>query len=344
MKNILIDITHPAQLNFYLNIIKTLSRNYSVVVTVLGRGKLPNIADYELKNIPNVVIKVIGRKRNSKFSSIIEANLLRVFQLLFFVFRKNIKMSFSNGFHSSIAGRLFRFPVITFGDDPQSGAYYPKLLFTNKVYFCLYNKRFVKLNRRANILRCVKEWAYLSEDYFTPDYSVLEMYGVKEREYIFIREVSTGTINYSKQKNGFIAAIKDKLPKGFKVLFSLEDKSQRKNYPEDWILLEEPIQDFHSLIYFSKLLISSGDSMAREAAVMGLPGIYVGVRKMYANNVLHDLADFYQYYNISDFDSFLTPIINNSSNYRQKEIQKKLNSEFIDVVKFVNRITIKILE
>ncbi|MGV9206199.1 MAG: DUF354 domain-containing protein [Promethearchaeia archaeon] len=344
MKKILVDITHPAQLNFYLNIIKSLSKNYSVVVTVLGRGKLPSIADYELKNIPNVEIKVIGRKRNSKFSSIIEANLLRVFQLIIFVSRENIKLGFSNGFQASLAGSLFGFPVITFGDDPQSSDYYPKLLFTNKVYFCLYKRRFAKLNRHANILRCVKEWAYLSEDYFTSDYSVLEKYGVKEKEYIFIREVSTGTLNYSKQKNGFIAAIKDEIPKGFKVLFSLEDKSQRKNYPEEWILLEEPIQDFHSLIYFSKLLISSGDSMAREAAVMGLPGIYVGVRKMYANNVLQDLADFYHYDNTSNFNDFINPIINNSSIYRQKEIQKKLNSEFINVVTFINRITKKILK
>ena len=49
-------------------------------------------------------------------------------------------------------------------------------------------------------------------------------------------------------------------------------------YPKDWILLEEPVEGIHSLIYYSCALISSGDSMAREAALLGVPSYYLGIR------------------------------------------------------------------
>ena len=52
--------------------------------------------------------------------------------------------------------------------------------------------------------------------------------------------------------------------------------------------MEEPIADIHSLIYFSKLMVSSGDSMAREGAMLGIPSIYCGIREMKANQLLID--------------------------------------------------------
>ena len=61
-----------------------------------------------------------------------------------------------------------------------------------------------------------------------------------------------------------------------------------KYYPEDWILLKEPVDNIHSLIYYSFLLISSGDSMAREGAQLGVPSVYCGFRDMKANKILVD--------------------------------------------------------
>ena len=55
-------------------------------------------------------------------------------------------------------------------------------------------------------------------------------------------------------------------------------KKRRDEYPADWILLQEPIEDIHSLIYYAAGLVSSGDSMAREAALLGVPSYYLGIR------------------------------------------------------------------
>ena len=53
--------------------------------------------------------------------------------------------------------------------------------------------------------------------------------------------------------------IASKIPHDRKVLLSLEDKSMKERYPEDWILLEEPVEGIHSLIYYSCALNSSGE-------------------------------------------------------------------------------------
>ena len=48
---ILIDIGHPAQLNFYKNTIKRLSKKHFIYVTYMCRGSLPIIIEEELGEI-----------------------------------------------------------------------------------------------------------------------------------------------------------------------------------------------------------------------------------------------------------------------------------------------------
>jgi predicted glycosyltransferase len=66
----------------------------------------------------------------------------------------------------------------------------------------------------------------------------------------------------------------------------LEDKSYADRYPAHWTILQEPVIDIHSLIYYSKGVISSGDSMAREGAMLGVLAVYCGTRQMKANELL----------------------------------------------------------
>ena len=67
-------------------------------------------------------------------------------------------------------------------------------------------------------MRCTKEWAYLAPKYFKPNPQVLEKYGVKPKEYVFLREVSVGTVNYAGQASGAILGIQDLIPKDKKVI------------------------------------------------------------------------------------------------------------------------------
>lgn len=172
--------------------------------------------------------------------------------------------------------KLKGIPNYSFDDDPQTADRKWKEKWNTECNFCVYEDSTVEAP--ARVLRCTKEWAYLNPRTFQPKEKVLEAYGVKPKEYMFLREVTVGTINYTGQESGAILGIKDMIPKGMKVLFSLEEKKRRNEYPADWILLQEPIEDIHSLIYYSAGLVSSGDSMAREAALLGVPAYYLGIR------------------------------------------------------------------
>ena len=285
------DIAHIPQFNFYKWIMTRLaSDGHHVYLTVLDRGKLAKIVQKEIGDCGNIDISVVGKHRSTKLSAILEANLIRNVQLFLWICARHIDLGFSNGYQLALMGWLRRFPTYSFDDDPETMDYRPKLWFNTKAYYCIYDYG-KKLSPKATILPVLKEWSYLAPAYFQADVRALDEYGLKPKEYIFVREVSVGTVNYSGQAFGAVRDIAGMIPRGFKVLLSLEKKDTRDQYPEDWILLKEPLKDIRSLIYFSAGLVSSGDSMAREAALMGVPSYYLGIRHtMPANMAASRLA------------------------------------------------------
>ncbi len=199
----------------------------------------------------------------------------------------------------------------------------------------------IRLRTTEMDIESLKEWAYLNPRTFVPKVEVLEKYGVKPKEYMFLREVSVGTINYAGQASGAILGIKDMIPAGMKVLFSLEEKKRRDEYPDDWILLQEPIEDIHSLIYYSAGLVSSGDSMAREAALLGVPSYYLGIRySMPANAAASKVASL-QNQKTMPFEEWIERVkeLMNEGVERLTEEQMKLrghiDDEFIDINQYM---------
>ena len=186
-------------------------------------------------------------------------------------------------------------------------------------------------------MRCLKEWAYLNPRTFVPNEKVLEKYGVKPKEYMFLREVTVGTTNYTGQKSGAILGIKHMIPAGMKVLFSLEEKKRRDEYPDSWILLQEPIEDIHSLIYYSAGLVSSGDSMAREAALLGVPAYYLGIRySMPANAAASKVASL-QNQKTMDFAEWIKSLPTDVKvcEKRQRELREHIDESFIDINEYM---------
>ena len=313
--NVWIDILHTPQFNFFKPLISTLSeKGYNMLITVLGRGKLPAIVKRELSGMKNVSVKVIGKHRMTKWSALIEANALRIIRLFFWAMRNKVDIAFSSGSHIGMMGKIFKFPAYGFVDDPQTTNYKMLCKFDKQNHSLIYElPEGQQLDPRDKMLPVLKEWAYLNPRTFRPNVRALEQYGLKPKKYIFLREVSVGTINYTGQESGAILGIKDMIPKGMKVLLSLEEKKRRGEYPEDWILLQEPIEDIHSLIYYAAGLVSSGDSMAREAALMGVPAYYLGIRyTMPANKAASNVAGL-QNRKTMDFREWISNIIENKN-------------------------------
>jgi len=317
---------------FRLPIINKLKeQGNSIKITVLRRGKLPVIARNELNEYK---IHFIGRHRGTNFSIILEANIIKFFELFWLCLKFKPDIGVSVG--SFILGAVLKIQRrcnIQFDDDPERKInVFLEKLTSDKLYFPIFFKR---TNKKIGRYKALKEWSYLSPNYFSPDIKVLNEYGLLPKKYIFIREVSTGSLNYSYQKKNIIASIAHLFPSNIKVILSLEEKIDEKNYPYNWIILKEPVHNIHSLVYFSRLVISSGDSMAREGAMLGVPSIYCGIRDMLVNNVLIEKGMLYavNFLNVPELINYI--LSKKIETCEQNAFRQNLLNEWEDVNRFV---------
>lgn len=334
-----VDICHTPQYNFYKNFIERLVQDgHQVYVTILKRGKTPLIVKKEIGNVTNIFIYEIGRHRMNKISALIEANVFRLISLFFWRLTHNVDITFGNGMQPAIIQAIFCGDSYSFDDDPQTADFKPKARYNTECNFCLYEDEKVSTyGGNVKVLKCLKEWAYLNLRSFNPNVNVLEKYDLKPKEYIFLREVSVGTVNYAGQESGAVLNIKHLIPKDKKVLFSLEEKHRRDEYPSDWILLQEPIEDIHSLIYYSCGLVSSGDSMAREAALLGVPAYYLGIRHSMPANLAASKVANLQNEKTMPFSEWVKTlnVSAEEAEQMQMELRKKIDSEFIDINEYM---------
>lgn len=330
---IIVDIAHPAHVNFFKNALKILAKEgHEIIITGLRRGKLPKILENELSEYP---IYYVGQHRGTKFSIIYEANMKKAFNLFFFVLKHKADFGLSVGsFNLGAVLKVFGKPNIQFDDDPERkmNVMLEKLTSTR-----LFFPPIIAPEGNVENMKALKEWAYLTPKYFKAAEDELKKYRLEPKKYIFVREVSSGSLNYADQKAGTVASFSQQFPKGYKVLLSLEDKEHLDAYPTDWILLEEPVQDIHSLIYHSRMLVSSGDSMAREGAMLGIPSVYVGIREMMANKVMMEKNMLFKK-SAAEAATFMEAVLAGTVKVDGQEVfRQQLLEEWDDITEFIIR-------
>lgn len=329
MMTILFDIKHVAHINFFKVVIaRLLEENHEVLISYIERGKLPKIIKKEFADVSSYSI---GRHQGTTFSILYEANVLKVFKARKLLKQKKVDVMLGvDAFVSGFACKLSGIPNIQFYDDPERKVNLKLEQLTSDALF--YPNITDFSGTSVQTYNSLKEWAYLSPSYFSPNEQSLKEWGVAPGEYIFVREVDTGSLNYKGQKAGVVASVSDQFPSHKKVLLSLENKDHINEYPENWILLQEPLEDIHSLMYYSSAVVSSGDSMAREGAMLGVPSFYVGFRDMAANRFIEKEGMFHRVLpenfteKISNFD-FLK--------INQDEYRQVLLNKWIDVSELI---------
>lgn len=282
MKKVLIDIYHLPQFNFFKHAILSFQPE-EVDVYCVNRGKLLPVIQHEL---PGYNVTCIGDYKHNKgmLSMIFKIILPRIVGLFRKIHSSKYRFILTANYQANFIGKIKGIPNVAFNDDPRKFVF-PFLKFSaDEVYLPPFGPDY----RGVKFFNALKEWAYLSPRYFRPNPKALLSYNLKPKEYIFIREVSTKTSNYLSQEKDIILSISQTFPPGWKVVLSLENKENAAQYPGNWIILEEPVADIHSLMYYSNSVVSSGDSVAREGAMLGVPSIYAGTRLMPANKILMD--------------------------------------------------------
>ncbi len=280
MKKILVDIYHLPQFNFLKNVILQFDPE-EVDICCVNRGKLYPVIKHEL---PGYHITCLGDYKHNKgpFSMTFKIILPRLLALYRRMKKNKHKVIVTAHYQANFIAKLKGITNFSFIDDPRK-LVFPILKFSADE---LYLPPFRGEYPGAKVFNALKEWAYLSPKYFTPSSEVLQEYQLQSKKYVFIREVSTKTSNYLDQQEDTILSIARDFPSDWQVVLSLENKEKASAYPKNWILLEEPVPHIHSLMYHSQVVISSGDSMAREGAMLGVPSIYAGVRDMPANDIM----------------------------------------------------------
>lgn len=317
---VLIDIVHPADVNFFKHAITLLRKNgHTVLLTVMQRGALVEIVNRELGECTPIGYHRGGIRK-------ITAITARVRSLRRYIIANTPDVVSSFSFYPAAAcwGKGIR--SVIFHDDPEYRVQFAlcRLWSTRLIVpeFCRVTGR--------NIIhyRFLKEWSYMDPSYRKASSGTIK--GLSKKSYIIVRDVSKASLNYAHASAmDYEPIITQATAQGYTVVFSLEDKTRKKQC-KDCIVLQEPIDDIIGLLVNSAALISSGDTMVREAALAGIPSLYVGDRDMAVNRMLRDAGVLAQH---KDVTSFIAQL-------KKAKHNKSINWHFIDVPQMiVNEVT-----
>lgn len=329
---ILFDIKHIAHVNFFKPLISQLhAQGDEVIISYIDRGRLPKIIEAEFTGIQSFSI---GAHNGSKWSIIYEANILKFFKALALIKDKDIDLMLGvDAFVTGFACKLLGIPNLQFYDDPERKMnLWLEQKTANEVYYPAITDF---SGTSVKTYEALKEWAYLSPNQFSPKQSALNVYNLTPGEYYFVREVDNGSLNYMGQEKNLIASVSTDFPDDLPVLLSLERKSEINSYPKNWVLLQEPIYDIHSLMYFSKAVISSGDSMAREGAMLGVPSFYVGFREMSANKFIKKEGRFF----VISPEKLVSELVSEQEfSISQIDYRNQLKEKWVDVTEMIHQL------
>ncbi|VBB43669.1 conserved hypothetical protein [uncultured Desulfatiglans sp.] len=269
MLRILVDITHPAYVHLYKNIIRILkSQGHHVVVTAAQHeDTLKLLRSYNLEHL------VLGRKGHNIKTKLLYQQLLTL--RLWLLARKS-DIDLALGGSTTVAQGTFftRARSIIFTDDDGdivplfAKSTYP---FASKVVHprCIRDR----LSKRKQVLvDSFKELAYLHPNNFQPDNSIFNLLGLETGQRFFVVRFSALKAHHDL----FARGIKDKVQlirylENFGRVFVSSESELEGDLKKNQI--ELPIEMVHSLLHFASLYIGDSQTMAAEAAVLGTPSI-----------------------------------------------------------------------
>lgn len=333
---IIIEIGHPKDVNIFKNIIWSLEKKGHIVkITAPNKENvLQNLDAYGFsyesrKHYKGLVNKAIG--------------LLKTDFWLYGIARKfqpDIFISHGSPYVAH-ASKLLRKLHIAFSDTEGANIDHRLMLpFTDVILVpSCFNKDFGSKEIRFN---SYLELAYLHPNNFKPNPSVLEELNLSTGDKYILMRISSLDASHDIGAKGLdfrsteeIIEFIKKLEDYGHVFLMSEIKLDTKL---EGYMLRIPINDLHSGISFAAMYIGDGASMAAEAAVLGVPSIYVTNTRRWG--FINDLEKNYGLlYTFSNREKALEKALElledpNLKNKWQKK-REKLLSEKIDAAKFI---------
>lgn len=331
---VLLDVSHPKDINVFNNVILALQeKGHDIKLVARSKENTRKIieehgftAEYG-PHYSKFIKKLIG-------IPYIDHWLFRVARK----YKPDIFVSFGSPYSAHVS-RLLGKPHLAFIDtEIASFAINLMLPFTDIVYTS--NSFTLDLGKKQKRFDSYLELAYLSPAYFSPDKSVLEKYDLQEKRYILLR-LSALSSHHDVNAQGF----------------SFENEGELKDYIEElgkygqiivfseknsWEIIDKynlsiDPDDFHHILYYSKMCIGEGATMASEAAILGVPSIYVSnTRRGYLDELESKYDMCYTLINKGEALKKADFILKNTDNQIQWNKKRNLMlTEKIDLVKYI---------
>lgn len=331
--NILFDIGHPKDVNVFKNVIwKLQERGHEIKIVARAKENTKRVLEeygfeYEVcRYYKTMYGKAFGIVTND----IHLYNISRRFQPDIFV---------SPGSpYSAHVSRLLKKPHLAFSDTEIAGLVIKLTFpFTDKIYTS--NSFYLDLGPKQERFDGYYELTYLHPKYFAPNKEVLKKYDLYGK-YIILRlsalsshhDINATGLNFKTEEE--LREYVNRLKKYGRVVISSET-AQWQTIKEHQLKIDP--KDLHDLISFSSLCIGEGATMASEAAILGVPSIYVSNTQ---RGYLNELEEKYELaYTISDSKVALDKAISLLKKVELKEEwqlkRKKMLKEKVDVVDFI---------
>lgn len=330
---ILLDIGHPKDINLFRNVVPILrTRGHDIKIFARLKENSRQLLDdlnveyNSCKHYKSMIGKCFGLFAND----LLLYNKAKKYKPDVFV---------SPGSpYSAHVSKLLGKPHIAFSDTEIAGLVTKLTLpFTEKIFTS--TSFYLDLGPKHEKFKGYYELAYLNPKYFTPDEEVIHKYGL-DTNYIVMR-LSTLSSHHDINAKGFgfnseietESYIEEFENHGNVLIF--KENTPYSIYRKNKIYINPT--DFHSILYFARLFIGDGASMASEAAVLGVPSIYVSnTRRGYLNELetKYDLV-----YTIEDRKTALYKakelLSDPQLNIKWKFKKDKMLDETVDVVEFI---------
>lgn len=321
---ILIDISHPKDVNVFRNVILTLQDNgHEIKITARDKENTKKILEgygfeYEVGHYhKNLVGKALGIISNDIWLYKISKR-----------FKPNIFISQGSPYSAHVS-KMLRKPHVAF-IDTEIASLATKLMlpFTDKIFTpsCFY----LDLGAKQFKFNSYYELAYLSPKYFVPKKEILKKYGL-DQEYIIMR-LSNLSSHHDLNSRGFDFKNENEL---IDYIHQIEKYARVIIFSEtnhwqtitDYHMKIDP-KDMHDILSFAKLYIGEGASMASEAAILGVPAIYVSNTK---RGYLDELEKKYDLvYTITDREKALDKV---KYLFQEKYLSEKWKKKKDDMIK-----------
>ena len=290
--NILIDISHPAHVHFFRhaariwqehgNKVKFVARNKEITFQLLNEYGIPYQGLSTIrKGLGGLAIEMA--EHQSKLAGVARK------------FKPDVMLNIGGTFIAHV-GRLMGIKTVVF-TDTESALLSNRITFPFATWICTPSAYMNDLGAKQVRYQGYHELAYLHPNRFTPDPRALQESGlVKNEPYYLLRFVSWGAAHDVGQA-GLTSEDKITLVNGLlehgKVLITSE--SPLPASLEQYKVQISPTR-IHDLLAFSSMYIGEGTTMASEAAMLGVPAIYINTRvDGYVNELSQKYSLIYHY-------------------------------------------------